>query len=84
MAKQEKLIWDDDTSGMVDQGSPQTSNKEGKRSSARKPSNTGPDSHSEHKAPVSGAFGNEAKRDEDINGGYITDQAPKDKARHRE
>jgi hypothetical protein len=84
MARQEELIRDDDTSGLVDQGNPQTSNKTGKLSSARKPSNAGPDSHSEHAAPVPGAFGNEEKRDEDINGGYITDQAPKDKARHRE
>lgn len=84
MARQEELIRDDDATGSVDQGNPQTSNKTGKRSSARKPSNAGPDSHSEHVAPVSGAFGNEEKRDEDINSGYITDQAPKDKARHRE
>jgi hypothetical protein len=84
MARQEELIRGDDTSGLVDQGSPQTSNKTGKQSSARKPSNSGPDSHSEHVAPVPGAFGNEETRDDDINAGYITDQAPKDKARHRE
>jgi hypothetical protein len=84
MPRQEELIRDDETTGLVDKGNPQTSNKTGKHSSARKPSNTGPDSHSEHNAPVSGAFGNEEKRDEDINSGYINDQAPKDKACRRE
>jgi hypothetical protein len=49
-------------------------------SANRKPSNAGPDSHSEHKAPVSGAFGNDEKRDEDPNGGYLRDFVPKDKA----
>jgi hypothetical protein len=84
MARQEELIRDDETTGLADKGNPQTSNKTGKHSSARKPSNSGPDSHSEHAAPVPGASGSEEKRDADINGGYITDQAPKDKARHRE
>ena len=36
----------------------QTSNKEGKHSSAQKPSNSGPDAHQKHKTgPVPGAFG---------------------------
>ena len=84
MAREEELIRDDETTGLVDQRSPQTSNKTGKLSSRRKPSNTGPDSHSEHAAPVPGAFGNEEKRDKDENSGYIADQAPKDKAHKRD
>src|SRR5687768_16509857 len=63
MARDEKLITDDETTHPDTQAG-QTSTKTGKHSSARKPSNTGPDSHSEHKAPVSGAFGNEERRDD--------------------
>ena len=45
-------IFETDTTGG------QTSNKEGLHSSARKPSNTGPDPHQKHKTgPVPGAFG---------------------------
>jgi hypothetical protein len=83
MARQEQLIRNDETTGQLDKDSAQTSNKAGKHSSARKPSNTGPDSHSEHNAPVAGAFGNEESRDEDEHGGYLNDQAPADKARRK-
>lgn len=61
----------------------QTSNKAGLKSSARKPSNTGPDAHEEHKAPVSGAFGNTETRNYEQNDTYLGDQAPGDKARKR-
>ena len=81
MSRQEDLIRDDDTSGLVDGPGAQTSNKEGKMSSARKPSNTGPDAHEEHKAPVAGAFGKQEERDAEQQDTYIGDQAPKDKAR---
>jgi hypothetical protein len=81
MARQEQLIRDDETTDTVDREGAQTSNKEGLHSSARKPSNTGPDAHSEHAAPVDGAFGSEEKRDERENSGYLRDQAPKDKAK---
>ena len=81
MARQEELIRDDDSAKAPDRDGAQTSNQTGLRSSARKPSNTGPDSHSEHVAPVDGAFGNEEKLDERDNTGYLRDQAPKDKAR---
>jgi hypothetical protein len=60
----------------------QTSNKAGKLSSARKPSNSGPDPHEEHKAPVAGAFGNQENRDSvEQQDTYLGDIAPKDKAR---
>jgi hypothetical protein len=83
MARQEKLVRDDETTGQIDKEGGQTSNKTGLHSSARKPSNSGPDSHSEHNAPVAGAFGNDDRRDEDEHGGYLNDQAPADKARKR-
>jgi hypothetical protein len=81
MSKQDRLITTDETSGLVDGPGAQTSNKEGKASSARKPSNTGPDAHEEHKAPVPGAFGNPETREYDQRDTYIGDQAPADKAR---
>ena len=59
--------------------SEQTSNKAGLASSSRKPSNTGPDPHEEHKAPVPGAFGNEETREQTQRDTYIGDQAPADK-----
>jgi hypothetical protein len=80
MGQQEDLIRDDESTN-IDPAGAQTSNKTGLKSSARKPSNTGPDSHSEHAAPVDGAFGNEERRDEKENTGYLQDRAPKDKAR---
>lgn len=80
MSRQEDLIRDDDTSGLVDGAGAQTSNKEGLRSSARKPSNSGPDSHQEHKAPVAGAFGNPETREHKQQDTYLGDQAPADKA----
>jgi len=71
-----------DDAPLADSPGAQTSNKTGLHSSARKPSNTGPDSHSnKHKAPVPGAFGNEETREYDQNDSYIGDQAPADKAR---
>lgn len=81
MSKEERLITTDETTGLVDGPGAQTSNKEGLQSSSRKPSNTGPGPHEEHKAPVAGAFGNPETRDYDANDTYIGDQAPKDKAR---
>lgn len=60
----DRLIQDDD-SELVDGPGAQTSNKEGLASSSRKPTNTGPDPHEEHKAPVSGAFGNPETRDQE-------------------
>jgi hypothetical protein len=58
----DRLIQDDDSEFVGGAGA-QTSNKEGLASSSRKPTNTGPDPHEEHKAPVSGAFGNPETRD---------------------
>jgi hypothetical protein len=81
MSKQHRLITDDETTGLVGGEGAQTSNKTGLASSARKPSNTGPDPHEEHKAPVSGAFGNPETREHDQRDTYIGDQAPADKAR---
>ena len=77
MSKQDRLITDDETSGLAGGDGAQTSNKEGLASSARKPANSGPDPHEEPKAPVSGAFGNPDTRDSDT---YPGDQAPADKA----
>lgn len=77
----DRLITHDETSGLVDGEGAQTSNKEGLKSSARKPSNTGPGPHEKHKAPVDGAFGNEKTREHDQRDTYIGDQAPADKAR---
>ncbi|HYP14257.1 MAG TPA: hypothetical protein VEQ63_10065 [Bryobacteraceae bacterium] len=59
----------------------QTSNKAGLRSDARKPSNAGPDSHEEHKAPVAGAFGNDETREEDQRDTALGNWVPADKAR---
>ena len=81
MSKQDRLITTDETSGLVDGPGAQTSNKAGLQSSSRKPSNTGPDAHEEHKAPVDGAFGNPETREYDQRDTYIGDQAPADKAR---
>jgi hypothetical protein len=80
MSKEDRLIRDDDTSGLVDGAGAQTSNKTGLKSSARKPSNTGPDAHEEHKAPVAGAFGNPENREYQQQDTYLGDQAPADKA----
>ncbi len=77
----DNLLQHDDAP-LADAPGGQTSNKEGLRSSARKPSNTGPGPHSDkHKAPVAGAFGNDETREVDENESYIGDQAPADKAR---
>lgn len=76
MSRQEKLITEDETTGLVDGPGAQTSNKEGLASSSRKPSNSGPDAHQEHVAPVDGAFGNEENREKDQRGQF----APADKA----
>jgi hypothetical protein len=74
--QQDNLILNDDAP-LADSGNPQSSNKEGLASSSRKPSNTGPDSHSnKHKAPVAGAFGNNETQEDDPNQTYIGDQAP--------
>ena len=81
MSKQDRLITNDDTTGLVDGPGAQTSNKQGVQSSSRKPSNTGPDAHEEHKAPVSGASGNPDTREHDQRETYIGHQAPADKAR---
>jgi hypothetical protein len=79
--QRDKLLTHDDAP-LADSGSPQTSNKEGLASSSRKPSNTGPDSHSsKHKAPVPGAFGNEETRDVEQQDTYIGEQAPAKKPR---
>jgi hypothetical protein len=79
--QRENLITHDDAP-LADSGAPQTSNKTGLASSARKPSNTGPDSHSgKHKAPVAGAFGKNDDSDVEQQDTYIGDQAPADKAR---
>jgi hypothetical protein len=79
--KHDPLIEHDDAP-LADSPGSQTSNKTGLHSSARKPSNTGPDSHSnKHKAPVDGAFGNPETRDQGRKDTYIEDQTPADKAR---
>ena len=79
--KRDQLIEHDDAP-LADKPGAQSSNKTGLHSSAKKPSNTGPDSHSnKHKAPVDGAFGNEETREHDQRDPYIGDQAPADKAR---
>ena len=76
----DELIQHDDAP-LADSGAPQTSNKAGLQSSARKPSNVGPDSHSaKHKAHDAGAFGNEETREVEQQDTYIGDQAPADKA----
>lgn len=63
MSKQDRLITNDETTGLVDGKGAQTSNKAGLASSSRKPSNAAPDPHEEPKAPVAGAFGNPDNRD---------------------
>ena len=80
MSKEDRLIRDDETSGLVDGEGAQTSNKQGLKSSARKPSNTGPDAHEEHKAPVAGAFVKEEDREHNKRDSYLGDQAPADTA----
>ncbi len=80
MGRQEGLITKDETTGAIDQAGGQTSNKAGLASSSRKPSNSGPDAHEEHVAPVDGAFGNEECRDGDQRGNY----APSDNAIHKQ
>jgi hypothetical protein len=81
MSQQRDNLIQHDDAPLADSGAPQTSNKTGLASSARKPSNTGPDSHSnKHKAPVAGAFGNDETHESDPNEGYLRDQAPVDKA----
>jgi hypothetical protein len=78
--QRDNLILNDDAP-LADSGAPQTSNKTGLASSSRKPSNTGPDSHSnKHKAPVAGAFGNDENQEGDPNQTYIGDQAPAKKS----
>jgi hypothetical protein len=59
----------------------QTSNKTGKHSAAVKPSSAGPDSHSEHKAPVAGAFGKNLDKAADSNDTPLGQWAPSDKAK---
>ena len=81
MSKQDRLIKNDEKSGLVDGEGAQTSNKAGLASSARKPSNTGPNSHEEHKAPIAGAFGNPDEREYEQRDTCIRHQAPADKAR---
>ena len=82
MSENRDNLLQHDDAPLADAPGAQTSNKTGLRSSARKPSNTGPDSHSsKHKAPVAGAFGNEETREYESNDSYIGDQAPGDKAR---
>jgi hypothetical protein len=81
MSKKDRLVTDDETSGLVGGEGAQTSNKAGLASSSRKPSNSGPDPHEEPKAPVPGAFGNPDNRDYDQRDTYLGDQAPADKAR---
>lgn len=78
MSKQDRLATTDMAEDMP-QG--QTSNKAGLHSDARKPSNAGPDSHEEHKAPVAGAFTNEEKRDEEGEQRSKMGLPPRDKAR---
>jgi hypothetical protein len=82
MSQNRDHLLQNDDAPLADAGSPQTSNKAGLQSSSRKPSNTGPDSHSnKHKAPVAGAFGNPEDRDNDQQDTSLGDQAPADKAR---
>jgi hypothetical protein len=57
----------------------QSSNKTGKHSSAAKPSNAGPDAHSEHKAPVDGAFGAHLDEAKDSNDTPLGQWVPSDK-----
>jgi hypothetical protein len=79
--KHDQLIEHDDAP-LADSAGAQTSSKTGLHSSARKPSNAGPDSHSnKHQAPVDGAFGNPGTRDQGQKDTYIEDQAPAEKAR---
>lgn len=80
MSRQEGLITNDETTGSVDRPGGQTSNKAGLASSSRKPSDSGPDPHEEHVAPVDGAFGNGELRDGDQRGHY----SPSDKAIHKQ
>lgn len=81
MSQQRDNLLTHDDAPLADSGSPQTSNKTGLASSSKKPSNTGPDSHSnKHKAPVAGAFGND-DREVKPQETYIGDQAPPDKGR---
>lgn len=81
MSQNRDNLLQNDDAPLADSGSPQTSNKQGLQSSARKPSNTGPDSHSDkHKAPVAGAFGNPETREYQQQDTYLGDQAPADKA----
>ena len=82
-SRQEDLIREDESSVRADGAGAQTSNKAGKMSSARKPSNSGPDAHEEHVAPVAGAFGHGEERDAEQQDTYLGDQAPKDKARRK-
>ena len=79
--EKDRLITDDDTTGLVDGPGAQTSNKAGLASSSRKPSNSGPGPHEEHKAPVDGAFGNPDTKEYDQRHTYLGDQVPADKAR---
>jgi hypothetical protein len=79
--EKDRLITEDETTGLVDGPGAQTSNKAGLASTARKPSNPGPGPHEEHKAPVDGAFGNPETKDYDQRDTYIGDQVPADKAR---
>jgi hypothetical protein len=82
MSENRDNLLQHDDAPLADSPGAQTSNKAGLRSSARKPSNVGPDPHSsKHKAPVDGTFGNEETRDYDQRDSYIGDQAPADKAR---
>ena len=82
MSQKHEDFIEHDNAPLADTGAAQTSNKTGLHSSARKPSNTGPDSHSnKHKAPVDGAFGNPDTRDRSEKDTYIEEQAPADKAR---
>ena len=77
----ERLIRDDETTGAVDGPGAQTSNKQGLQSSSRKPSNTGPGPHEQHKAPVSGAFGRQEEQEAEPQDTNTGTQAPPDKAR---
>ena len=83
MSKEDRLIKDDEGTDRYDGPGAQTSNKVGLQSDARKPSNTGPDSHEEHKAPVDGAFGNDENRGNDNNDSALGNWVPADKAHKR-
>jgi hypothetical protein len=72
---------DQETQDLDIETNAQTSNKTGKHSAAAKPSSAGPDSHSEHKAPVSGAFGKHLDKAADSNDTPLGQWAPADKAR---